>query len=190
MGHEVMRTPIQRVLLPTLPDDGLILDIGGGGEAIVSRIWRERVFAVDIQLNKIREAHIYPVGHTNWFLCDGGRLCFGNGIFSAVSLWFSLAYMRTWEKKREVIREAFRTLSPNGVLSLLAATIGGECEKHILRVRFELPDGTISETGYGLMGQQTQSLEETEEVFQEIGFSVNQSEEYDYWFRIEAVKRN
>lgn len=183
-----MRTPIQRIPLPSLRYEGLILDIGGGGEGIVSRVCRERVCAVDIQLDKIREAHIYPVRHTNWFLSDGASLCFESGAFGAVTLWFSLAYMRTWEKKREVIREAYRTLSTDGVLSILAAKIGGQYEKYILRVRFELPDGTISETGYGLVGEQTQSPEEAEEVLRDVGFSVNQSEEDEYWFGIEAVK--
>ncbi|MBD3159517.1 MAG: methyltransferase domain-containing protein [Candidatus Lokiarchaeota archaeon] len=190
MTRDVMYTPVQRIPLPSLPDKGLILDIGGGGEGIVSRIWRQRVCAVDIRMNKIREAHIYPVRNTNWFLSDGASLCFESRAFGAVTQWFSLAYMRTWEKKREVIREAYRTLSTDGVLSILAAKIGGQYEKYILRVRFELPDGTISETGYGLMGEQTQSPEEAEEVLRDVGFSVNHSEGGEYWFRIDAVKGN
>ncbi|MFO7837448.1 MAG: class I SAM-dependent methyltransferase [Candidatus Thorarchaeota archaeon] len=190
MNTEVMRTPIQKITLPSLPDDGLILDIGGGGEGIVSRIWCERVCAVDIHLNKIRQAYIYPVGRTNWFVCDGAKLCFEGGAFGAVSLWFSLAYMQTWNKKKAVIREAYRALSTNGVLSVLGAEIGNQHEKHILRVRFELPDGTISQTGYGLMGNQTQTLGETEQALREAGFSITNTEEHAYWFRIDSAKDN
>lgn len=188
MSPDIIETTIQEIPLPSLPDDGLILDIGGGGEGIVSRIWGERVCAIDIQMNKIREAHIYAVGRANWFLCDAATLCFEDGVFDIASLWFSLGYMRTWGEKRAVIREAYRTLSRDGILSVLGAQIDGQSDKRILRVRFELPDGTMSQTGYGFMGNQMQSLGVTEQALREVGFSIADTEEHDCWFRIDSVK--
>ncbi|MHA2433722.1 MAG: hypothetical protein ACXADO_10885, partial [Candidatus Thorarchaeota archaeon] len=63
-----------------LPFDGLIIDVGGGSEGLVSRLEKERVCVVDISLNKVREAQIY-VSPAQWAVSDGRHLCFRTGSF-------------------------------------------------------------------------------------------------------------
>ena len=59
-------TPIQEITLKPIQTDGLILDIGGGGEGLVSRIEGAKVCAVDIRMSEIREAQIHAPP-SNWF---------------------------------------------------------------------------------------------------------------------------
>jgi 2-polyprenyl-3-methyl-5-hydroxy-6-metoxy-1,4-benzoquinol methylase len=51
--------PTQKIRLDRLPQGEPILDIGGGGEGLVSRIEGARVCAIDIRMDEIREARIH-----------------------------------------------------------------------------------------------------------------------------------
>ena len=59
--------------LKALPSTGSIIDVGGGGEGFVSRIGGSQVYAVDIEMNKIREAQIHGL-ESQWILADGRAL--------------------------------------------------------------------------------------------------------------------
>ena len=48
-----IETPEQSNKLERLESDGLILDLGGGGEGLVSRIEGDRVCVVDIRMSEI-----------------------------------------------------------------------------------------------------------------------------------------
>ena len=66
-------TPLQEIELRHVRQEGLIIDVGGGGEGLVSRVEASRVCAVDINLNKIREALIHDL-ESQWLLSDGRTL--------------------------------------------------------------------------------------------------------------------
>ena len=179
-------TSIQKITLEHIKTEGLILDIGGGGEGLVSRIEGSKVCAVDIRMSEIREAQIHGPP-SNWFVGDGQALCFRDDTFEVVTLWFSLGYMSNWSIKRRVLEEAHRVLSKGGRLSILASRIPQECERLIFWGHFTLPDGTISQTGYGVRGGQDQTLERTTELLETIGFKIH-SQDNGIWFEIQAVK--
>ncbi|MFW9789448.1 MAG: class I SAM-dependent methyltransferase, partial [Candidatus Thorarchaeota archaeon] len=117
-----IETDEQRIMLEQLEGEGLILDIGGGGEGLVSRIEGDRVCALDIRLSEIREAQIHGQS-SNWFVADGRNLCFKDETFDVVTLWFSLGYMSDWSTKKKVIEAAFRTLKRTGRISIMASRI-------------------------------------------------------------------
>ncbi|MGY5871525.1 MAG: class I SAM-dependent methyltransferase [Candidatus Thorarchaeota archaeon] len=180
-------TPIQKITLEHIETKGLILDIGGGGEGLVSRIEGSRVCAVDIRLSEIREAQIHGPP-ANWFVGDGRKLCFQDDVFDVVTLWFSLGYMSNWSIKRRVLEEANRVLNKKGKLSILASNIPQSCERLIFWGHFTLPDGTVSQTGYGVRGGQDQTLERMIELLVNTGFKTQSQEDNDAWFEIQASK--
>jgi ubiquinone/menaquinone biosynthesis C-methylase UbiE len=172
----VFKPSIQRVKLEEIPGSGRILDVGAGGEGIVSRLAGERVCAVDINIDKIREARIYEQD-AHWFLCDGRALCFRENTFDIATLWFSLGYIRTVTAKQEVFREVFRVLRPDGLLLLQAFRLDCEETGAVIRIDFEFPDGTITRTGYGVACQQDQTIRTVTRLVSLCGFSIELCED-------------
>jgi len=180
-------TPIQKIALKQIQTEGMILDIGGGGEGLVSRIEGPKVCAVDIRISEIREAQIHGPP-SNWFVGDGQALCFQENSFDVVTLWFSLGYMSNWSIKQKVLEEAHRVLGESGRLSILASRIPESCERLIFWGHFTFPDGTISQIGYGVRGGQEQTLERITKLLSDIGFKIRSHEDNNEWFEIQAVR--
>jgi len=180
-------TQVQNIKLQGFGGKGLILDIGGGGEGLVSRIEGDRVCALDIRMSEIREARIH--GHSsNWFVADGTNLCFKDDVFDIVTLWFSLGYMSDWNTKRAVLKAAYRVLKKNGRLSIMASCIPESNGRRIFWAEFTLPDGTRSKIGYGVKGGQNQTLSRILDLVSKAGFSQHLHEDHDEWFKIESQK--
>jgi ubiquinone/menaquinone biosynthesis C-methylase UbiE len=180
-------TPIQKIELKQIQTAGLILDVGGGGEGLVSRIEGSKVCAVDIRMSEIREAQIHGPP-ANWFVGDGQALCFQDDAFDVVTFWFSLGYMSNWTVKQSVLKEAYRVLDKKGVLSILASRIPESCERLIFWGHFTLPNGNISQTGYGVRGGQGQTLERVAELLEKTEFRIKSQVNHDAWFEIQAIK--
>jgi ubiquinone/menaquinone biosynthesis C-methylase UbiE len=180
-------TSIQKITLEHIQTEGMILDIGGGGEGLVSRIEGSKVCAIDIRMSEIREAQIHGPP-ANWFVGDGQTLCFQDDVFDVVTFWFSLAYMSDWSIKQRVLEEAYRVLSKGGQLSILASRIPNECERLIFWGNFTLPDGTVSQTGYGVRGRQGQTVERVAELLEKTEFKIKSQVDHDAWFEIQATR--
>ncbi|MHA1882052.1 MAG: class I SAM-dependent methyltransferase [Candidatus Thorarchaeota archaeon] len=179
--------PQQEITLEQIPGTGRIIDIGGGGEGLVSRIEGQRVCALDRRISEVREARIHdpPV---NWIVGDGQMLSFRNSAFQVATSWFSLGYMPSWEVKKRVMQEVHRVLEKDGVYSIIACTIDCEEEVYIFRVLYTLPDGTISQTGYGVRGGQGQTPSTVSKLLGEVGFTGIEISDNGYWFQITARK--
>jgi ubiquinone/menaquinone biosynthesis C-methylase UbiE len=181
-------SPIQEITLDALPKDGLILDIGGGGEGLVSRIGGERVCAVDYRMNEILEAKIYDPP-ASWFLSNAIHLPFRQDSFDIATLWFSLGYMREWSTKEHVLAQVLNVLRPGGVLSVLASRIDCREERFIFNALFTLPNGIVSRVGYGVQGSQGQTLDRLCSLIRRVGFEDLQIQDHDWWFSIQAYRR-
>ncbi len=182
-----VETSIQDISLKRLNSEGLILDIGGGGEGLVSRIEGERVCAVDIRMSEIREAQIHSAP-ANWIVGDGRHLCFRDSSFDVVTLWFSLGYMSDWTIKKRVLEEAHRILKTQGTISILSSKIPDSVEQFIFWALFTLPDGTLSKTGYGVRGDQGQTVEKVLDLVTHLDFKILNSEDHEEWFSITATR--
>jgi ubiquinone/menaquinone biosynthesis C-methylase UbiE len=183
----LIETKAQKINLQEISGRGLILDIGGGGEGLVSRIEGDRVCALDIRMSEIREAQIH--GHSsNWFVADGATLCFKDEVFDIVTLWFSLGYMSDWSTKLAVLESAYRVLKKNGRLSIMACHIPESIERLIFWASFTLPDGTLSKTGYGVIGGQNQTCPRVLQIITKAGFKKHIHEDHNEWFKIESRK--
>lgn len=91
----------------TLNNDikGKILDIGGGGEGIIGRLYKNRVVAVDNSQNELDEA-------PDCFekrLMDAESLDFPDSSFDSVTAFYSFMFMST-ETRKNVSEEMVRVL--------------------------------------------------------------------------------
>ncbi|TFG26549.1 class I SAM-dependent methyltransferase [Candidatus Thorarchaeota archaeon] len=184
----VLNTPLQNIILEELSRALIILDIGGGGEGLVSRIAGRRVCAVDYRISEIREAQIHNPP-SNWFVADGRDLPFKDNAFDLATLWFSLGYMTDNSIKKQVLKEAFRSLKQNGLISIMACRIVCQEERFVFQALFTLPDGALSKVGYGVRGGQNQTVTGIASLLEEAGFVIIQVEDHDSWFTIKASKR-
>lgn len=144
---DVQFTPPQEITLERIQRDGYILDIGGGGEGIIGQLEGERVVAIDVREDELKEA-------ADGFLkivMDAKDLKFLNESFSTVTTFFSMMYMNS-DDQREVMEEIYRVLKPGGELllwDLVVPTRFDEGKKvYAIFLKIYLRDKSI-ETGYG-----------------------------------------
>lgn len=180
-------TPVQRISLERIEQSGKILDLGGGSEALVSRLEGKRVYAVDVNLQKIREAQIHPTS-SQWILADARNLCFRESSFDVATFWFSLGYFGSITSKKTALQETYRSLRNGGHLSIIAAAISCSEERLVFRTQLTFPDGTVSQIAYGVKGNQNQDVDAITRLVESAGFRVTSSIDHRYWFEIDAVK--
>lgn len=97
---------------------GSILDIGGGGEGIIGRVYGRQVIAIDNRQDELDEA---PDGFRK-MLMDATCLDFSDEHFDHVTFFYSLMYMGK-ETQKKAISEAVRVLYPDGSLHIWDAEI-------------------------------------------------------------------
>lgn len=90
---------------------GRILDIGGGGEGIIGRLYKSSVTAVDNMQEELDEAP----DCCKKLLMDAEALSFADESFDNVTFFYSLMYMST-EVKAKAVAEAYRVLKKGGRL--------------------------------------------------------------------------
>ncbi len=93
--------------------DGEILDVGGGGEGTIGRLYGSQVTAIDNRQEELDEA---PDGYKK-MLMDGTDLQFDDGSFDHVTFFYSLMFMSQREQE-QAIQEAARVLKHGGELHI------------------------------------------------------------------------
>ena len=86
--------------------NGNILDIGGGGEGIIGRLYTNHVISIDNRQDELDEAPDF----CNKILMDATNLNFKENSFDVVTFFYSLMYMNE-ETKKKAIFESFRVLN-------------------------------------------------------------------------------
>src|SRR4030042_785504 len=103
--------------------------------------------------------------------------------FDVATLFFSLMYIKTFERKHAVMVEAKRVLKSDGLLYLWDAIIRDKPDLYVVFVEASLPDEEKIYTGYGVKGKEKeQSLELVNKLALEAGFKVTRSESHKNWF--------
>ncbi|MBD3405977.1 MAG: methyltransferase domain-containing protein [Candidatus Lokiarchaeota archaeon] len=182
--HEV---PTQEITLPEIHNDEIVIDIGAGSEALVSRITQAKVCAVDISISKIREAQIYQSG-ADWILGNAIQLGIQNAQFTKACLWFSLGYIANTDAKVRVFEEIHRVLKDSGRVSVLSAKIDCQEPKFHFRVKYKFPDHTISIMRYLVRGRQNQTIDSISSMITRTGFDIIKLDDRYHYFSIIATK--
>lgn len=99
------------VLKPEL--QGSILDIGGGGEGIIGRLYGPQVLAIDNRQEELDEA---PDGFEKVWM-DARHLLFPDAHFEHVTFFYSLMFMDA-ETQEQAIAQAVRVLKKGGTLHI------------------------------------------------------------------------
>lgn len=125
---------------------GSILDVGGGGEGIIGRLYGEQVIAIDNRQEELDEA---PEGFQK-VLMDACHMTFPAEQFDHVTFFYSLMYLDRVSQKK-ALQEAYRVLKPGGQLHLWDAEIEKAYpEPFVVELDIKLPTEEIH-TGYGVV---------------------------------------
>jgi ubiquinone/menaquinone biosynthesis C-methylase UbiE len=151
---------------------GHILDIGGGGEGIIGIWGGEKVVAIDLSREELKEAPAGPLK----IVMDARELQFLDDTFGIVTAFFSFMYLKGQSDYEKVLAEVFRVLRPGGSFFIWDVVVPprGDKEKDIfvipLRVKVK---GQEIETGYGHMWPDgTHDLPFYRALAQDSGFQV------------------
>lgn len=150
--HEKRRYyfPHSTVVVPDFPAEGLILDVGGGGEGVVGRIKGRQVIAIDRSREELVDAPAGPLK----IVMDATDQRFLDESFDTATLFYTLLFV-PGPSHAALFGELFRVLRPGGrlwlwnsVIPLKPADAAGEQDIAVFPFTFALPADTV-ETAFG-----------------------------------------
>ena len=145
---------------------GRILDIGGGGEGIIGRLYRDQVIAIDNRQEELDEA---PDGFEK-MLMDAAQLQFEDAAFDHVTFFFTLMFMDSATQQRAVA-EAVRVLKPGAALHIWDCEIPSAYpEPFCINVDICLPEETLHTT-YGIGKLDVQSAASIAAICKDAGLA-------------------
>ncbi len=180
--------PQQEVVLHSLPAEGLILDIGGGGEGIIGRLMGDRVVAVDLSREELHNA---PPGNIKMVM-DARELAFLDGSFHTATSFCTLMYIADRQDQQQVLEEVLRVLEPGGRFHIWDVVIPAEHEDGkttaVYPMKVTLPDDTVR-TAYGVAWpQEDHDLAYYSRLAALAGFEIGDRKQNDLVISLELVK--
>ena len=163
--------------------NGSILDVGGGGEAIIGQIYKDNVIAIDNKQEELDEAP----NCCKKMLMDATELLFTNNYFDNVTFFYSLMYMNKKEQYQSIL-EATRVLKKDGLISIWDCDI---CKAYPEPFSVELDIKTSfssTHTTYGIIKKDTQSCEFIINICECAGLRIKHIEKNGKNFFIQCVK--
>ena len=160
--------------------NGRILDIGGGGEGIIGRLYTNQVVAIDIYQDELDEA---PIGFEK-ILMDATQLKFKDKSFDHVTSFYTLMFMGAADQER-AISEAARVLVNGGELHIWDCNIlSAYPEPFCVDVTVCLPNEYISTT-HGIVKKEAQNEISITKLCLKAGFvlSYKNCSKYGFYLR-------
>lgn len=164
--------------------DGSILDIGGGGEGIIGRIYGMQVTAIDNRQEELDEAP-----DVCRKLCmDATALRFAQASFDHVTFFFSLLYMDA-ATQSQAIAEAARVLKPGGSVYIWDTAVQQAYPEPFLIALDIDANGVRVHTTYGVIKQDgAQDAESICAMCTENGLRLRKQETADSIFALTFTK--
>lgn len=164
--------------------EGSILDIGGGGEGIIGRIYKNQVTAIDNRQDELDET-------PNCFkkvLMDATCLTFKDKKFDNVTFFYTLMYMSK-DDKQKAIKEAVRVLNEGGNLYIWDSNIDKHCkEPFIIDINIDANGENITTT-YGVLKENiNHHINEFLELLKELNLCLIEKKEYNNNFYLKFKK--
>jgi ubiquinone/menaquinone biosynthesis C-methylase UbiE len=172
--NRIFRLDEQTVVLEDFPAEGWILDIGGGGEAVIGQLKTAQVIAVDIFPPELVEAPAGPLK----IIMDARELKFLDCTFNTITAFFSFMFIDPIDHAK-VLQEIYRVLAPKGQFLLWDVEIQQRPQPKkdmlVFPLQVKLPAALIS-TGYGTpYTQKPITMEDYITLAEETGLQVGTS---------------
>jgi ubiquinone/menaquinone biosynthesis C-methylase UbiE len=166
--HSLQR---QCISLKRFQCDGWILDIGGGGEGIIGKLFGEQVISIDPLYEELQEAAEGPLK----IVMDGKDLKFLDNTFNTVTSFFVFMYIKKVDHEK-VFQEVYRVMKPGGDLYIWDVFIpkydGAGRDIYVMPIDIDV-EGEQIETGYGtLWPEREQDIEYIQKLGIETAFKV------------------
>ena len=176
------------VTVPDFPAQGLILDIGGGGEGVIGQLKGRQVIAIDLQKRELEEAPGEPLLK---IVMDARELKFLDGSFATATVFFTFMYIMP-EDHAKVFQEIHRVLAPGGRLLIWDVVFPMKTDPNQVSISYplhiKLPRKKIS-TGYGVRIKEGQGPVHFVEEAARAGFDVVERKDEKGWFFLELKKK-
>lgn len=161
---------------------GRILDIGGGGECVIGRVYGPQVVAIDISAQELDEAPNVCEKR----VMDARSLEFPDRSFDHVTAFYALLYMDA-EGQRRAIAQAARVLKKGGSLCIWDTETAGEALPYLAELDVDAAGERIHVT-YGIVKDDAeQTMERIERFCADAGLCVAQTERAEKQFFLRAV---
>jgi ubiquinone/menaquinone biosynthesis C-methylase UbiE len=164
-----------------------ILDIGGGGEGIIGKLYGKNVVSIDHISEELEETN----NESLKIVMRAENMAFLDDSFDHITLFFSLMYMDA-NTKEKVLKESFRVLRSGGKLKIWDINIpqynGGEKDIFLAHLNIKLPEEAIR-VSYGIkMNEEKHHMDIIKKYCGEIGFNPILQEVNGDVFYIDLVK--
>ena len=164
---------------------GDILDLGGGGEGVIGRIYAGQVTAIDVSPEELDEAP----GNCRKLVMDATAMTFPDASFDHVTSFYTLMYM-TQEQQRLALLETARVLRPGGMLHIWDAAFPTPYPEPFLAELDIDAAGMYIRTTYGVIKLEGQSADSIAVMAEAAGLMPAGREEREGHFLLRFVRRD
>ena len=162
---------------------GRILDVGGGGEGVIGRLYPKQVVAIDKDEGELMDAP----GDFERLRMDATKLTFPDASFDAATFFYSLMFMTAGEQCA-ALTEAVRVLRPGGRLCIWDCAFDRAYpEPFSVNLTINL-DGEILHTTYGICKLDGQSMAQIAEICRVLHLRPLRAEKSNAHFYLEFEK--
>jgi ubiquinone/menaquinone biosynthesis C-methylase UbiE len=138
------------VVVDDFEAEGLVLDIGGGGEGVIGRLKSDQVIAIDPNQRELEEAAEGPLK----IIMDATNLQFLDESFTTVTSFYTLMYIKEQDALRQVFSEVNRVLTVGGRFLVWDVVLPARVEEHkdmaVFLLTVKLGEEEL-DTGYGML---------------------------------------
>ncbi len=189
--NKILETERKTVVIePVILIEGhRILDIGGGGEGVISSIYKDKVVAIDIRSDELEEI---SDPSSLKIVMDATQLAFIDNQFERATAFFSFMYM-TASEIIKVIEEVHRVLKSGGTFEIwdieMPSINDVEADIFIAQLEIKANEHSFS-TGYGVrIKEEQQTMHRLYSLLVDCGFKLTKSVLHENGtFYIEAKK--